>query len=101
MSLGKTNYEAYKCSIGGKAWNGDILKTFEELPQNIQNAWSEGAEAVEKRLYEVNELTKKIRWFLEDTVKRLSEELSTYEKLIKAKKEELGELQARTDTHKK
>lgn len=97
MCLGKTNYDAYKSSVGGKAWNGDDMKTFEEMPQNIQNAWGEGADAVEKRMYEFDEISKKIRWFLHDTVKRLSEELSMYDTLLKDKKEELGELQAQIE----
>lgn len=32
-------YEIYKQAVGGKTWNGEDMKQFQEMPQNIRNAW--------------------------------------------------------------
>jgi hypothetical protein len=43
---GKLNYNLYKNAVGGKTWNGENMKQFDEMPINIQNAWIEGASGV-------------------------------------------------------
>jgi len=47
---GRINYEAYVRVVGGKAFNGDQLPTWDELrarpDQTIPNAWCAGADAV-------------------------------------------------------
>lgn len=48
--LGKLAYETYCRAVGGKAFNGDRLPTWEEQrardDQTIPNAWVEAAVAV-------------------------------------------------------
>ena len=43
---GQVAYEAYAKAVGGKAWNGEPLKTYDELPERIKDAWSTAAMAV-------------------------------------------------------
>jgi hypothetical protein len=38
--MGSKAYEIYKEAVGGKTWNGEDMKKFEEMPENIRNAWS-------------------------------------------------------------
>lgn len=33
------SYEIYKKAVGGKTWNGEDMKQFEEMPENIQKGW--------------------------------------------------------------
>jgi len=33
-------YDIYKHAVGGKSWNGEKLKEYDELPANIKNAWT-------------------------------------------------------------
>jgi hypothetical protein len=37
--IGKESYNIYADSVDWKSFNGDNLKNFEELPDNIKNAW--------------------------------------------------------------
>ena len=39
LNIGKINYEMYREAVGGVTWNGDKMKEFEEMPDNIQKAW--------------------------------------------------------------
>ena len=32
-------YEVYKKSVGGRTFNGEKMKEFDELPENIKDAW--------------------------------------------------------------
>lgn len=34
-------YEIYKESVGGKTWNGENMKLYSELPNNIKKGWSD------------------------------------------------------------
>ena len=43
IAFGKVNYEAYRKEMNNKAWNGDALKDFEELPENVRNGWIKSA----------------------------------------------------------
>ncbi|MBL4706121.1 MAG: hypothetical protein JKY54_16465 [Flavobacteriales bacterium] len=33
------SYKTYCIAVGELSWNGDKLKSFNELPENIKNAW--------------------------------------------------------------
>ena len=39
MITGEKSYEIYREAVGNKAWNGDPLKDFKDLPAKIKNAW--------------------------------------------------------------
>eukprot|EP01080_Neovahlkampfia_damariscottae_P006978 gene6978-11144_t len=45
-NLGKLNYETYCATVGGYSVNGEKLKEFNELPENIQEAWIKSAQKV-------------------------------------------------------
>ena len=45
-SYGQIAYEAYSKAVGGKSWNGEPLKTWEELPGYIRHAWVTAANTV-------------------------------------------------------
>ncbi|GAA4002047.1 hypothetical protein GCM10022631_10830 [Deinococcus rubellus] len=42
----KEGYEAYAKQTGGKTFDGRDMPTWEQLPENIKDAWSAGAEYV-------------------------------------------------------
>jgi len=46
-------YEAYCKSCGGKAFNGDPLPTWEDLPDVIKRHWRAAAETI--RVYVITE----------------------------------------------
>lgn len=48
LPRGKAFYETYASWVDYKAWNGDILKTYEELPMRIQIAWAMAARLQKK-----------------------------------------------------
>lgn len=48
--LARTAYKAYVASVGGLAFNGDPLPTFEQLPEKIRDAWKAAARAVADEL---------------------------------------------------
>lgn len=44
--LAKLGYQAYSLAVGGKAFNGDPLPPWENVPRHIQRAWSFAAVAI-------------------------------------------------------
>lgn len=49
------SYEIYKKEVGGKTFNGDPMKLFEDLPENIKKAW----EAIDRHYrYKIAEMLK-------------------------------------------
>jgi hypothetical protein len=46
IERGRSNYEGYSAGVGGKDFTGNPLKTWEALPERIQNGWIVGARAV-------------------------------------------------------
>jgi hypothetical protein len=48
ISIGEICYNAYKEAVGGKTWNGDTMKTYDEMPEHAQYAWTK-AGVVAKR----------------------------------------------------
>jgi hypothetical protein len=49
-TLARTAYDAYCVSVGGKAFNGDNLPPFSDVPAHIQAAWITSVSAVVQRL---------------------------------------------------
>lgn len=49
-SLAKVAYDAYCVSVGGKAFNGDDLPPFENVPERIQRAWIAAVVAVKEAI---------------------------------------------------
>lgn len=39
FDYGKFTYDAYVKAVGGLSWNGEKLKEYNELPDNIKEAW--------------------------------------------------------------
>lgn len=46
LRLARIAYDAYCESVGGKAFNGDNLPPFDDVPQRIKNAWLAAVNAV-------------------------------------------------------
>ena len=46
QDLGKTGYEAYAASTGGKTFDGRDMPKWDDLPPKIQTAWMEAARAI-------------------------------------------------------
>jgi len=46
FALGREGYEAYAKSTGGKTFDGRDMPLWSQLPQRIQDAWSEAARAI-------------------------------------------------------
>lgn len=44
--LAKMAYDAYSESVGGKAFNGDPLPAFKDVPERIKYAWDKAALAI-------------------------------------------------------
>lgn len=44
--LGQTGYEAYAQSTGGKTFDGRDMPRWEALPERIQKAWNDAAQAI-------------------------------------------------------
>ncbi len=49
-SLAKVAYDAYCVAVGGKAFNGDGLPPFANVPERIQQAWIAAVAAVKEAL---------------------------------------------------
>lgn len=47
IQWGKVGYEAYGEQVGWKAYNGEAMPQWEQLPQRIQDAWHAAASAIE------------------------------------------------------
>jgi hypothetical protein len=45
-SLGQVGYEAYALSTGGKTFDGRLMPKWHELPEGIQRAWNDAANAI-------------------------------------------------------
>ena len=43
LEYGKLCYETYKHAVGGKAWNGDDMLQFHQMPERLQHAWTRSA----------------------------------------------------------
>ena len=43
ICFGKINYNAYRDAVGGKTWNGENMKEYNDMPEKIQNAWKQSA----------------------------------------------------------
>ncbi|MET0416649.1 MAG: hypothetical protein ABW022_11580 [Actinoplanes sp.] len=52
FNLARTAYDAYCAAVGGKAFNGDDLPTFDKVPQRIQDAWIVAVTAVAESIRE-------------------------------------------------
>lgn len=48
--LGRIAYNAYCDEVGWKAFNGDSLLEFDDLPDRIRNAWIRSADEVKTRI---------------------------------------------------
>ncbi len=46
----RSGYSAYCAAVGNKAWNGDPLKTFDELDATRQGGWVAFARSVERNV---------------------------------------------------
>lgn len=46
MNLGREAYTAYAMSVGGKAYDGRPLPTWEELSEQRRNGWAAAAQRV-------------------------------------------------------
>ena len=59
--LGIINYNAYRDAVGGKTWNGENMKDFDEMPDKIKNAWIKSAwEVLKDRKEEIKEEIQKL-----------------------------------------
>ncbi|MDP2060422.1 MAG: hypothetical protein Q8J97_11835 [Flavobacteriaceae bacterium] len=87
MSLGEVGYKKYKESVGGIAWNGNKMKEYDELPQNIKTAWEDSANAIRSTLDEVFKLKKTMNEYLDYVLRDKHAELKNLDELISAKKE--------------
>ena len=51
MSLGKTGYEAYAQSTGGKTFDGRDMPLWDDLPSRVKDAWNAATVAVAREVY--------------------------------------------------
>lgn len=51
--MSSKSYDIYKEEVGGKTFNGEDMKPFEDLPEKIQNAWK----AIDKHIHIKEEIT--------------------------------------------
>ncbi|GAA0494145.1 hypothetical protein Ade02nite_20640 [Paractinoplanes deccanensis] len=52
FQLARIAYDAYCTAVGGKAFNGDDLPAFDDVPQRIKDAWIVAATAVADKVRE-------------------------------------------------
>jgi hypothetical protein len=48
----RIGYTAYCTAVGGKAFNGDDLPAFDDIPQRIKDAWAVAGTAIADRVRE-------------------------------------------------
>jgi hypothetical protein len=81
MTLGEIAYNAYKDSRGGITWNGDRMKDFFEMPEDIQESWNVCGLAVEAYLKpQKKELTEKQKQERKEEIKIKKEKKLNEEK---------------------
>lgn len=50
LRLARIAYDAYCEAVGGKAFNGDDLPPFDDVPQRIKDAWLAAVNAVSEEI---------------------------------------------------
>jgi hypothetical protein len=48
--LARIGYDAYCTAVGGKAFNGDDLPAFDNVPQRIKDAWLVASTAIKEEI---------------------------------------------------
>lgn len=62
MEIGEICYNGYKKSRGGITWNGEKMKDFDDMPEDIQESWEDAGQCVldskkkPKRIYTKKEI---------------------------------------------